>query len=107
MTKFSLSLLASAVPAVFDQVQHSSANHQKNAVALYKLQLKATSVVKSVKGDAAMKLIGEKAFGDAFIDMISRILVVKKGIAVADRVVKFIGTYIKFMTGKGAKSVHS
>jgi condensin complex subunit 3 len=79
----------------------STANHRKNAVALYKLQLNAATVTKVVKGGSAMKLTGEKAFGDAFIDALSRTLVVKKGVVVADRVAKFVATFAKFMTEKG------
>lgn len=101
MPKFSLELLQSGIPAIFDQVQVSTANHRKNAVALYKLQVNAATVTKAVKGGSAVKLTGEKAFGDAFIDALSRILVVKKGAVVADRVAKFVATFVKFMTEKG------
>jgi condensin complex subunit 3 len=99
MTKFSLSILENAVPAVFDQVQISSANHKKNAVALYKLQRHAATVTSSAKH--AVKLTGEKAFGDLFIDMINRILVIKKGVVAADRVAKFVSTFVKYMTENG------
>ncbi len=34
--------------------------------------------------------------------MVNRVLVVKKGIGVADRVVKFAAGYIKFLNAKGA-----
>ena len=78
------------------------ASHRKNCVALYKLHIQAESITEIVKNGKAAKLVGERAFGDAFIDMITRVLVMKKGPATADRVVKFVGTYVKFMNEKGA-----
>lgn len=104
MAKFSLSLVESGIPTIFDQVQGSAANHRKNAVALYKLQLNAATVTKDVKGGSAVKLVGEKAFGDAFIHAMNRVLVIKKGVTVADRVAKFVGSFIKYMTEKGELS---
>jgi len=87
--------------AIFDQVQLTLANHRKNCVALHKLHQQAASVTQDAKNGTVTGLVGEKAFGDAFIDMVNRVLVVKKGPAAPDKVVKFIGTYIKFMNEKG------
>ena len=52
-----------------------------------------------------MKLIGERAFEDAFIDMVNHVLHVKKGLAQADRVVKFVGGYVRFMNEKGERGL--
>ena len=94
--------LTEKVATIFDQAQTSMASHRKNCVALFKLHVQAEGVTEIVKNGKATKLVGERAFGDAFIDMITRVLVIKKGPAGADRVVKFIGTYVKFMNEKGA-----
>ncbi|KAM6503310.1 Nuclear condensing complex subunit [Amanita muscaria] len=94
--------LKEKVAAVFDQAQASLASHRKNCVALYKLHVQAGNVTEVVKNGRATRLVGERAFGDAFVDMIARVLVVKKGPATADRVVKFVGTYVKFMNEKVA-----
>ena len=94
--------LPDKVATTFDQAQTSVASHRKNCVALYKLHVQAAGVTELVKSGKATKLVGERAFGDAFIDMITRVLVIKKGPAAADRVVRFIGTYVKFMNEKGA-----
>ena len=96
-----LEKIRESLGAVFDQVQLTLANHRKNCVALYKLHQQAASVTQEAKNGTVVKLVGEKAFGDAFIDMVNRVLVVKKGPAAADRVIKFIGAYIKFMNEKG------
>jgi hypothetical protein len=49
-----------------------------------------------------IRFVGERAFEDCFIDMVNQVPVVKKGISIADRVVKFVAGYIKFLNAKGA-----
>jgi condensin complex subunit 3 len=90
-----------SLPTIFDQVQNTTANHSKNYVALYKVHQEAAKVTESVNNGEGIRLTGERAFEDKVIDIINRVLVVKKGEAVADRVVKFIGGYIKFGSDKG------
>lgn len=51
--------------------------------------------------DDRIKLTGEKAFNNIFFDMVNRVLTVKKGVAVADRVVKFVANYVSYCTGTG------
>jgi condensin complex subunit 3 len=91
--------LQTAVPRIFDQVQTSTANHQKNLVALHKLHIDAAQ--KTEKVHNGFKLVGEREFEAVFLDMLSRVLPVKKGATTADRVVKFIGGYIKFVNERG------
>lgn len=104
---FDVDTLASTIPAIFDQAQSSGATHKKNCVALYKLQSSATTVTTSASKGRKEKdagsdvlLIGEKKFAEVFLDMLARVLVVKKGATAADRVVKFVGTYMKFLSEK-------
>ncbi|KAG5636580.1 hypothetical protein H0H81_007551 [Sphagnurus paluster] len=92
--------LPESLAAIFDQVQTTLANHRKNCVALYQLHQHTASVTQPAKNGSALKLVGERKFGDAFIEMVNRVLVVKKGPATADRVVRFIGSYVKFMNEK-------
>ena len=98
---FDLESLKAALPKVFDQVQNTSANHQKNFVALYKLHTEADKVRTPVQNGKSDKLVGEKVFTEAFKDMILRILPTKKGSAVADRAIKFMAGYAKFIVQKG------
>lgn len=93
--------LQESIASIFDQVQVSLANHKKNCVALYKLHTKAAVVTQPGKKRNGLRLVGEKVFQDVFIDMVNRVLVVKKGPANADRIVKYIGSYVKFMNEKG------
>ena len=76
-----------AIPNIFDQAQASTATHKKNRISLYKLHFGAASFTESGgKGrhQDDVKLIGEKVFADMFVDMLSRVLVVKKSIPAAE-----------------------
>lgn len=94
--------ISTTLPKIFDQAQSTTANHQKNRVALHKLHKDAAAQTVSVQNGKGVKLVGERAFEDAFIDMVNHVLHVKRGVALADRVVKFIGGYVRFMNEKGA-----
>lgn len=90
------------VAAIFEQTQASLANHKKNCVALFKIHIKAAAITQPAKSGNGVKLVGEKVFQDVFMDMVSRVLVVKKGPVTADRIVKYVGAFVKFMNEKGA-----
>lgn len=91
--------LPSAVPPIFEQAQHTTANHRKNIAALRKVQDACAKITEdSPKGT---KLVGEKAFNTLFVDMVNRVLGIKKGVAVADRVVKFVASYVAYTTEHG------
>ncbi|KAF8962585.1 nuclear condensing complex subunit [Flammula alnicola] len=92
--------LYDSVANVFEQAQASLANHKKNCVALYKIHTKAAGVTQPTKNGSGVKLVGEKAFQDVFMDMVSRVLLVKKGPVNADRIVKYVGAFVKFMNEK-------
>lgn len=99
--KPSISSIPGSVFQIYDQVQNSTANHQKNLVALHKLHIAAATFTETV-GDG-LRLIGERAFEDAFLQCVGRVCQVKKGVAVGDRCVKFIGAYIKFVNERAAE----
>ena len=93
--------IAATVPKILDQAQISITNHQKNLVALYKLQAEAAQYTESVRRGHGVKLIGERIFEEAVLHMLTRVLPLKKGTPQADRVIKFVGGYIKFVNEKG------
>lgn len=97
--EFDLDILSTAIPNVFDQAQVSAANHKKNCVALFKLQ-NGSAAVTETSGRGTI-LAGEKFFTNVFLDMLNRVLLVKKGNQIADRVIRFIVTYMKFLFEKG------
>lgn len=96
--------LLSDIPKILDQAQLSTANHQKNYVALYKLHFEAACLTESTGDGKILKLTGERAFEDVFTHMVARVLPVKKGVSPVDRVVKFVAGYTKFVNEKGASS---
>ena len=98
---FDLDSLKTSLPKIFDQVQNTTANHQKNFIALYKLHTDAEKVQQSAQNGKSTKIVGEKAFWEAFDDLALRVLNVKKGNAVADRVIRFMAGYGKFAAEKG------
>ncbi|KAF9648455.1 ARM repeat-containing protein [Thelephora ganbajun] len=89
----------------FDQAQSSIANHQKNCVALYKLHLTASELRQSSSSGDGKRFVGERFFEETVCDMMSRVLLVKKGQAVADRIAKFLGAYIKVLVEKTEEEV--
>ncbi|KAJ3982195.1 nuclear condensing complex subunit [Lentinula detonsa] len=97
-SSFSLDELAATIAARFDEAQKSLANHRKNCVALHKLHVQASKVKNTGGGHDILE--GELAFGDTFIEMLNRTLAMKKG-AFADRIVRFVGSYVKMVNDKG------
>ena len=93
------------LPKIFDQAQSSIANHQKNCVALYKLHLTASELRRSPNSGNGEKLVGERFFEETICDMLSRVLLVKKGQVVADRIAKFLAAYIKVLVEKSVFSL--
>lgn len=99
---FTLDDLSTSIPRIFDQVQSTTANHQKNYVALFKLHTEAAKHTEAINCGESVRLIGERAFEDIFISMLSLALPIKKGASVVDRIIKFVGGYTKFINEKGA-----
>lgn len=91
--------LPSAVAPIFDQAQGTTANHRKNVVQLRKIQETCAGLTEETpKGT---RLIGERAFNNIFLDMVNRVLPVKKGVSVADRIVKFVASYVTYTSEQG------
>ncbi|KAG1861260.1 nuclear condensing complex subunit [Suillus subluteus] len=95
--------LTASVPKIFDQVQNSTANHQKNIVALYKLHLDAASFTEPVHDGRSIKLTGERMFEEKFKDILCRAAAVKKGTSQGDRIVKFVGAYTKYINERATE----
>jgi condensin complex subunit 3 len=87
------------VPPIFAQAQHNISNHRKNVVALRKIQERCAAVTE--QGPKGTMLLGEKGFNSKFIDCVDRVLAVKKGVAVADRVVGFVGKFAAYTSEQG------
>ncbi|KAF7325645.1 hypothetical protein MKEN_00414400 [Mycena kentingensis (nom. inval.)] len=90
--------LHASVAAIFEQAQTSLANHRKNCVALYKIHAGAGSRASSSKKPSAPA--DQTVFVATFIDMVARVLVVKKGPPTVERTLKFIAHYVRFINEK-------
>ena len=95
--------LKGTLDAIFSQVQDNVQNHQKNQVALYKLHFEAQGTAKLCEGTKKPQT-GEDFFRDVFIERLSYILDYprKPLYNKVDRLVQFIGSYVKYMNEKGA-----
>ncbi|CAE6447886.1 unnamed protein product [Rhizoctonia solani] len=92
------------IPEIFQQVQTSTANHNKNCVALAKLFSGCAGIYEEVQSrGGGIRLTGEKAFQLMFARMVNGVLPIKKGISNADRVIRFIGLFVKYITDKAAQ----
>lgn len=89
-----LAALPSTVPAYFGQAQHTLANHRKNIVALHRQHHACATVAEETP--RGLRLVGEKAFNDAFLGCLNRVLGVKRGVANADRCIKFVAAYSSY-----------
>lgn len=90
------------LPGHFQDAQHSLANHRKNAVGLYRLHAQCAQLTEQTP--RGTRLVGEKAFNEGFFRCVNRALEVKKGVAAADRVCKFVATYASYAIEQFAKS---
>lgn len=95
--------LPTVLPPIFEQAQNTTANHRKNIVQLFKIQKTCAEITEET--NKGTRLIGERSFNALFIKMINRVLPIKKGMAVADRVVKFSASYVAYTTEQGESDV--
>jgi len=86
--------VAQAVGHIFEQAQLSTANHRKNFVTLSKLHLEAATQI----DHGSSKIGPEDAFELLLLDMIMRVIPLKKGTPVVERTIKFCSGYLKFIS---------
>jgi len=96
-------VLPTVVPPIFEQAQNTMANHRKNIVQLRKVQETCATLLEPV--DNGMRRVGERAFNALFVDMVNRVLPIKKGVAVADRIVKFVASFVAYTVEQGMCSI--
>lgn len=68
---------------------------------LHKVHIKAATFTKLIHCGHSIKLTSEHTFKDNFINMLCHVVILKKGVTQADRIVKFLGTYIHYLNLKG------
>jgi condensin complex subunit 3 len=84
------SLKLDAIPAIFQEVQLSVSGHRKFAIQLRKIQ-------KSCAADPGLN----EQFNNLFIEVLNRVLQVKRTESCANRVTKFIEAFFRISAEKG------
>jgi condensin complex subunit 3 len=105
LTTDGLPALLSAVGPIFGEAQLNAANHRKNVLLLRKIAAKTAELTSPRRKGGPDKRVGELAFAEAFEACLARVLPVKKGIAVADRLVKFVAKFVAALLEKRASSL--
>lgn len=95
--------LCVSIRRIFEQSGDTAASHKKNYVVLYKIHLdfaEHTEYVKKGKHEH-VKLIGEKQFEDTFKETFIKVFPLKKGEPTGDRIIKFVGGYVRYINEQG------
>lgn len=95
ITHPTLLAMHASIPPLFQQAQHSLANHRKNIVSLHRIHLKVAAITEPAS-DGRVRPIGEKAFNEIFVGCLDRVLPIKKGVPNADRICKFVAGYVTY-----------
>lgn len=101
----SLEEILEPIPSLLSETQSTLVNHRKNGALLRKIHVAAAAVTQpGRKKTSRPDLVGERAFNDEVTRCLERVVAVKKGVVVADRVIKFIASYVALITpdAKGA-----
>ena len=94
-----LSTLRSQISNVFSDAQKTTVGHRKLVVGLRKIQ--ETCVYGPPNGKAREKEFGEDDFNVEFARCVIRLVGVKKSESVGDRLVRFIGIFLRHASEKG------
>jgi condensin complex subunit 3 len=95
--------LCVSIRQIFEQAGNTAANHNKNYVVLFKIHQEFAGYMEYIKKGKRelVKLTGEKQFQDTFKHMLVKVLPLKKGETTGDRIVKFVGGYIRYINEQG------
>lgn len=91
------------LPRLFSASQHSVASHRKHINTLHSLFLRCSQVTTLSSNGKAIKLSGERMFGEAFRTAVVYPLGVKKGVEQGDRVIKFVAGFVAFAVEYGTR----
>ena len=89
--------LSTSIPQIFNEAQKPNANHRKHAIAMRKIQEQCALNSPIVSGEPHdIDPEGEVSFNQAVIKNINRILQIRKGEPHADRITRFISTFLQY-----------
>ena len=89
---------------IFNEVQKSNTGHRKLVVGLRKIQEACCYEPTNSKKQAQVEDFDENDFNTEVLRCVLRVLPVKKSEPVGDRIVRFIGLYLKHATELGTRS---
>ena len=92
-----IAALQTAVPTAFEAAQKSTATHRKGVIGLHARFLACAAVTVGTEG-GGVRLTGEKAFQDAIRTAVSRVLAFKRATPAAERIIAFVGAFVKYAT---------
>ncbi|KAF9532366.1 nuclear condensing complex subunit [Crepidotus variabilis] len=90
--------LTPKIGQILNEASTSATTHAKNNVNLWKLQQELSKIYEPYKG--GKKITGEKAFQNEMKIQMSRVIPLKKATPVADRTIKFMAGYVKYINEK-------
>lgn len=99
------SSLRTQICTIFGEAQRTAAGHRKSAISLRKVQESCCyepTNAKSKKGPE----FGEDDFNVEIARCVLRLMGVKKGEGVGDRIVRFLGFFLKHASEKGLRCIH-
>ena len=99
----SLARIPTDVAEIFQEVQVSSNNHQRNCVKLFKIHDEAHAIRTETTAVGKERLTGGHTFQNAFLTCLCTALLQhdKKLDVTVKRVAQFTGAYFEFMNKKG------
>ncbi|KAI7867392.1 nuclear condensing complex subunit [Spinellus fusiger] len=92
-----LESLKTSIPQIFSDAQKPNANHRKYSISLRKLQTQCslnTPIREGESHDIDMK--GETAFSQEVIRNINKVLIIKKREPCADRIIRFMASFLQY-----------
>ena len=89
---------------IFADAQHTAVSHRKLVINLRRVQEECCYKVGGRKGKEEMEGWDEQSFNDELERCVMRLMSAKRGEAVGDRLVKFLGLFLRHASDKGGTS---
>ncbi|RUP29265.1 hypothetical protein BC936DRAFT_138687 [Jimgerdemannia flammicorona] len=91
------------IPAIFQEIQKTTAHHRKYSIALRKIQEQVALDPSVPNSPPTINIDGETAFNKEIARNLNKVLAIKKKEPCADRVVNFLSTFTQFTLERDAK----
>ena len=98
--------LRTQICIIFGESQKATAGHRKLVVSLRKIQERCAYEPTQTSGQKAQDAFEENDFNEEMGRCVLRILGVKKTESAGDKVIKFLGQFLKHASEKGTNTSH-